>query len=64
MRARSEALRWALRVAQDIKAFKRFPDYLNAREQAARAARQNEGWLKHTNNSAKAGGHASDTAKP
>jgi hypothetical protein len=48
LRDRIDALLLAMRVAKEVKAFKRFADHLHAVEQVGTVARQNEGWFKHT----------------
>jgi hypothetical protein len=54
LRDRIDALLLAMRVAKEVKAFKRFADHLHAVEQVGTVARQNEGWFKHTRDEAKA----------
>ena len=52
LRERIEALLLAMRVAKEVKAFKSFAGYLHAVEQVGTVARQNEGWFKHTQDTA------------
>ena len=48
LRSRIDALLLTMRVAKEVKAFKSFAGYLHAVEQVGSVARQNEGWVKHT----------------
>ena len=52
------ALLLAIRVANEVKAFKSFAGYLHAVEQVGTVARQNEPWFTHTQDKAKANANA------
>ena len=48
LRERIDALLLAVRVAKEVRAFRSLSGYLHVVEQVGSVAKQNEGWLKHT----------------